>query len=242
MIHDSVLNKTFACIPSSFTVHANTQGMQYRLLAKAIYSNFQTPITSYSTDSIFNFLSAGNLNKQILVQLKNPATGCESKWPLINYVPADTMKVSISASFFPGDTIVNCKNSPPVKLSYYPQLAFNEMVNGLYISGNGIYINSLTNTFYFYPDSVTPGYHTIFYDLTGSGLQCGNIRDSLTFFVDTCLNTIVTGIVAPSGGLCSNQLANIPFTTLGTYDSTNIFKVIYNNNVIGEDTLLRSPS
>lgn len=236
MIHDSVLNKTFACIPSSFTVHANTQGMQYRLLAKAIYSNFQTPITSYSSDSIYNFISAGNLNKQILVQLKNSATGCESKWPLINYVSADTMKVSISASFFPGDTIVNCKNSPPVKLSYYPQLAFNEMVNGLYISGNGIYINNSTNTFYFYPDSVTPGYHTIFYDLTGSGLQCGNIRDSLTFFVDTCLNTIVTGVVAPSGELCANQLANIPFTALGTYDSTNIFKVIYNNTVIGEGT------
>lgn len=234
MIHDSVMNRTFSCLPSSFTVHANAQGMQYRLLAKSLYNNFQSPITSYSSDSIFNFISASNINKELSVQLKNSATGCESKWPLINYVSADTMSVSMSASFFPGDTIVNCKNSPPVKLSYYPQPAINEIVNGGYISGNGIYLNSLTKIFYFHPDSVTPGFHTIYFDISTSGMQCGNLRDSLTFFVDTCMNTIVTGIVAPSGGLCANQLANIPFSSIGTYDSTNIFKVIFNNVVIGE--------
>ena len=224
-----------SCSQSQIIVHSTIPNCTFQWFQKI--GNSDVPLLPPSNDSVFFIDMSLNFDQTLFCRITDPITLCtfDSNPLLMIYADLNPVTINVNGSY--NDTITFCKNYGPVKLNLSPDPYYSFIEQYDLLNGEGLYYDSISKCKYFYTDSVLPGYHTIKFDFANANLTCGNFEsDSITFFIDTCEVSIITGVVAPSRHLCSGDLVNVPFNTNGVYDSSNIFKAMMGTTVLGTNS------
>ncbi|MFI5219990.1 MAG: T9SS type A sorting domain-containing protein [Bacteroidia bacterium] len=225
------------CDSVSLTVHCSDPNLTYKWVRRDLYGAYYDEFSLNDYDSIY---STSYSKYGVIARITNPVNQCYRNSALKNITVTTNPYVNIyfnelyCNSCYYLDTMNICVDNGPIRIAISPYDA--DSVEG-FVSGDGVYpIGTSGQSFYFYPDSVFPGFHTIKYFFPFSTANCFIPADSITIFVDTCHHNIVTGNVANGSYLCSRDTVLVPFTINNTFDSTNVFKVLYGNVVIGTGT------
>ena len=226
---DNSISNAAACLPWIFV--ANYDSLYY--YSWFTYDWDADEYDYFSNDSSVLILTTPDYFDELGVKITNTATGCfnESRF---NYIEElDSIYIDSSyVDFGHPDTVF--ANDLPVRLTSSWGV----------LSGPGIYQDSLSYKFIFYPDSVSPGYIPITNTLNYYGTPCIPTVHTEYIYVDTALKNIITGEVDPvDKKICEGDSFTVPYTLIDSsiYDSTNVFYVqrgyVSNYNFIIVDTV-----